>query len=119
MNAPYKNLMLLLLVSMTLAYCTKYTDGYNPQGGELPSSYIQVLDSTFTPAFDTIALGGSVKFINQSSMAHTIVSDDNTTIPSVLINPSSFYLFKKDTIGIIHYHCVEHPNAAGAIVIRP
>jgi hypothetical protein len=119
MNASHKYLILLLLVAMSLVYCTKYTDGYNPQGGDLPSSFVQVFDSTFSPAFDTIALGGSVKFINQSSMAHTIVSDDNTTIPSVLINSSSFYLFKKDTVGVIHYHCVEHPNAAGAIVIRP
>lgn len=120
MNISFNKIVFpLITAAFFLLQCTKYSDGYNPQGGDLPSSYIQILDSTFSPAIDTIALGGSIKFINQSSMAHTIVSDDNTTIPSTLVNPASSFLFKKDTTGIFHYHCVEHPAASGSIVILP
>lgn len=107
----------LALLSFVFYSCDKQI-GYNGAGGNLPSNYVYITDSAITPNSLRLSLGASVTFVNTSSQAHQIVSDDNVTIRTTIINPSTSYYYKKDTLGIFNYHCELHPTETGAIEFR-
>ncbi len=99
--------------------CGKQNSSFNPIGGTLPTKYITILDSTFSPVSITAAVGSSFTFLNSSTSAHTIISDDTVTFITPSMLPGTSFFFKKDTIGTISYHCKEHPSARGIIILRP
>lgn len=108
----------LLLTSLIwLSSCDKQI-GYNGVGGTLPSNYIYITDSTITPNSLRLSIGSSVTFVNTSSQAHQLVSNDNVTIHTPTINPSTSYYYKKDTVGVFNYHCELHPTETGSIEFR-
>ena len=116
-----KNAMIcvfILLFSAVLMSC----DGNGipePAGGELPTNYVMVKDSSFSPGLLTVVAGSSVTFVNNTSIAHTVMSDDSNTVKLVSIAPGTSYFWKKDTSGSFPYHCTLHPVARGTIVITP
>lgn len=107
----------ILIISTTFS-CIK-SGLSRPVGGELPTNYIIVKDSSFTPPILKVVSGSSITFVNNTSIAHTIISDDTLTIKAVSIASGTSYFFKKDTSGTFLYHCTLHPNARGTIIITP
>ncbi len=104
--------------------CAKTSENSSAQGGLLPTNYISIHDSSFTPSVLTVANGSSITFLNKTSIGHTVVSADSSTIVSPVIASSGSYYVKPDTIAgsapvNIYYHCKEHPNATGTIILRP
>lgn len=119
---PMKRLSILWAIVATMAIfvsCSKSNSNFNAVGGALPTKYISILDSTYSPVLLTVSIGSSITFVNSSSIAHTIVSDDTVTIKTPTLLPGTSFYYKKDTLGTFNYHCKEHPNARGTIVFRP
>jgi plastocyanin len=117
-----KNYLVTFILSffITIFISSCATEGMSePVGGELPTNYIIVKDSSFSPALLSIASGSSVTFVNNTAIVHTIISDDSTTIGRVVIEPGTSFYFKKDTTATIGYHCMLHPTARGIIDFRP
>ncbi|HPH84785.1 MAG TPA: hypothetical protein PLC48_04970 [Ferruginibacter sp.] len=115
---------LLAVASIGFYACNKDNANFTPVGGELPTHYITIQDSGFDPATLTIANGGSVTFLNSTTVDHTLLSDDSVVIRSAAIVPGSFFFVKPDTsLGLlpveINYHCVQHPSARGTIILTP
>jgi plastocyanin len=114
---------LLVLTLLGFYSCDKENDGFNTPGGLLPTKYITIEDSTFSPSTITVANGNSFTFLNSTGVAHTLMSDDSTTLASITIAPDSSYFFKPDTATTvpvdiyIPYHCVQHPSARGVIIL--
>jgi len=114
----------LLLTGLVLAgfcSCSKDED-FDAQGGQLPTHYINIMDSSFSPAVLTVAYGSSVTFLNKTTNGHTIVSEDSAAIVSPLIAPDLSYYVKPDTSSasaqiIVNYHCKEHPLVTGTIIL--
>ena len=104
---------LLLLISG----CEKVDQSYNPSGGNLPTNYVVVFDNSFSPSTLTLVGGNSVTFLNNGSGVHEIVSDDSVTIQSGLIAPQSYYYWKKDITGTYPYHCRQHPDVHGILIL--
>jgi len=126
MAAMKKNKLLFCLLALLLAgfyACEKDNEGFNTPGGLLPTKYINIKDSGFSPATITVANGNSFTFLNGTGTTHTLVSDDSTTLISIPIAPDSSYFFKPDTTTTlpvdiyIPYHCVQHPSARGTIIL--
>jgi plastocyanin len=117
----------LLLTGVLIAglySCTKTADDFDPQGGLLPSHYVDIKDNSFSPAVLSIANGSSITFLNKTTSNHTLVSDDSSTILSPAIPPNSFYFVKPDTLAgsatiYLNYHCKEHPAVTGTIILTP
>ncbi len=114
-----RNILLAGLLLAGIISCDKQNSGFNPQGGNIPTNYINILDSSFSPAVLTIAIGSSITFVNSTNTIRTIVSDDSVTIITPGIPAFGSYFYKKDTIGTFNYHCVEKPSARGTVVLRP
>src|SRR4051812_26672859 len=60
-----------------------------PAGGDLPTNYIMVKDSSFTPSLLTVVSGSSITFVNNTGATHTVMTDDSTTIRVVSIVPGT------------------------------
>ncbi len=118
-----KNRFILLLVTAVLVAalysCTKSADDFTAEGGLLPTHYIIIKDSSFSPATLTVATGSSITFVNDTDFEHSIVSDDSSAILSGVIAHKTSFFYKKDTVGIITYHCGLHPTVKGTIILRP
>ena len=117
-NTPRLCFVVLTLLSIAIVSCDK--NGISePAGGDLPTNYIMVKDSSFTPGLLTVVSGSSITFVNNTGIAHTVMTDDSTTIKMVAIAPGTSYFYKKDTSGTFPYHCTLHPVARGTIIITP
>lgn len=109
---------MVLFGAAVLWSCTKSSD-FEPQGGDLPTNYVMVQDSGFSPSVLTVVSGSSVTFVNNTGISHTIRTTDSITIPPVTIPDRSSFRFKKDTFGTFSYYCETHPVATGIIIITP
>ena len=111
---------LLAAVLTTAVYsCTKSSDDFEGQGGMLPTHYINIKDSSFSPVVLSVATGSSITFVNTTDFEHSIVDDDSSVILSGLMQRRTSFFFKKDTIGTINYHCGVHPGVKGTIILTP
>jgi len=90
-----------------------------PFGGALPTNYIIVNDSTFSPSSVTVVNGSSITFVNRSGTAKGIYSSDSIAINKQNIADNTSYFFKKDTIGTIIFRMAGKPSASGSITYTP
>ena len=119
-----KHLLLSGLLLTGLYSCSKDEEDFGAQGELLPTHYISILDSSFSPSLLTVAAGSSITFLNKTTVNHTMISDDSSTILSPAIAPNSFFYVKPDTLAgafavHINYHCKEHPAVKGEIILLP
>ncbi len=115
-----RNLSFLFMASFLLfSGCEKSTDDTKAVGGNLPTTYIIIKDSAFTPNQLSIVAGNNITFLNQTATAQTIISLDGITIPSTVIAAKESFVFKKDTTGTFFYKNANQPNATGRFTLRP
>jgi hypothetical protein len=101
-----------------LISCSKHTN-YDAKGGDLPTNYISILDSSFSPISLTVVSGSSITFVNNTAVPQSIISEDSVTIRSTIVAPNSSFIFKKDTSGVFFYHLTNKPAARAVFVITP
>ena len=118
-----KNLFIFLAF---LTFCSAFTscnkDGEGqsePVGGALPTNYIIVNDSIFSPSSVTVVNGSSITFVNRSGTAKGIYSSDSVVINKQNILSNASYFFKKDTVGTIIFRMAGKPSASGSITYTP
>jgi hypothetical protein len=116
MKKDLNYLLMIVLSGMIIASCTK---NENPNayaaGGGVPTNYISILDNGFSPSVLIVANGSSITFLNSTNNTHTLVSDDSTTLVTTPILPAKYFAFRKYFVGILNYHCVQHPSETGII----
>lgn len=114
-----RGLLSCFFIISAVCSCSQNDELFDAQGGTLPTNYILIKDGVFTPDAITVAAGSSFTFVNETNDEHSIVSDDSSAILSGIIRVNSSYYYKKDTVGVIRYHCGQHPSVSGAITFRP
>jgi hypothetical protein len=121
-NIRLEYFFLSVLMIAAVVSCKK-DDGKNIGGGNLPTTYIKILDSSFDPFAVTKVSGQSFTFLNNTTNVHQLMSDDSTEIVSGPIAPGASFVVTPDTAAlediIINYHCVQHPSARGTITLTP
>ncbi len=115
-----RSLSLFLVPSFLLFLsCEKSVEHAAPVGGNLPTTYVIIKDSSFKPSQISIVAGNSITFLNQTSKEQTIISFDSITIPATKIAANESFVFKKDTVGTFPYKNVTQTNAIGSFTLRP
>jgi plastocyanin len=81
---------------------------------------INITNNMFTPPQINIAVGGTVTWTNNDSIAHTVTDDlkDVGGPNSGTIDPGKTYSFKFTKAGSYQYHCEIHPSMRGTIVVK-
>jgi plastocyanin len=114
MNKIYLFLSLILIAS-----CTKIYDGAPGVGSSIPSNFIAVKDSSFTPALLDIVAGSTISFVNNTSSDKVIQSVDSLRIPATTIPAGQSFIFKSNTAGSFEYFRKDKPAVRGIINLRP
>ena len=107
-----------IVVSLLLFSCDKENKFATPQGGNLPTNYIIITSGEVTPLTTRVVMGSSITFVNNDDIAHAFITDDSTTFRTGPIEPHTSYFFQKDTMGNFPFHCEQHPEVRGLIIIE-
>jgi plastocyanin len=74
-------------------------------------------DSFFQPDTITIDLGFPVRWTNEGTVYHTVVSD-SALWGSTLLAPTWWFEVTFDSAGTFPYHCSEHDNMVGVVIAQ-
>ncbi len=73
--------------------------------------------SAFNPSPVTVAVGTTVRWTNDDTIAHD--STSNTSVwDSGNLNPGAHFDFTFQTAGTYPYHCALHPGMTGTVVVQ-
>ena len=119
-NKLISGLLALAVVAFTFSSCERECSGCSDAvGGLLPTNYIIIKDSAFSPSSITAVNGSSFTFVNNTGAIKGIYSLDSIIINKPTIQTTSSYFFKKDTVGTIYYHMAGKPSVVGSITLTP
>jgi hypothetical protein len=124
MNIMKYRLLVLFFSTIVITSCNKEGKGIpEAQGGLLPTNYITIKATSFSPANITAVKGSSFTFVNQSGAAQGIYSYDSVFLNKQGIADNTSYYFKKDTVSngpvTIFYFMAGKPSVAGSITLTP
>ena len=77
---------------------------------------VKILSTAFSPATVTIASGDTVKWTNNDTKTHQVVSNTGA-FASGIISPGKSYSHLFDTSGTYRYHDALHPSLTGKVVV--
>jgi len=80
--------------------------------------FVAARDSFFTPDTITIALGYPIRWTNEGSVYHTVVSD-SALWGSEFIAPTHWFEVRFDSAGTFPYHCSVHSGMTGTVIVTP
>lgn len=128
-----KQILYLLLCSISLMYftaCSKSSNTYGggPTGGNTggnsggntggsTGNTVSISNYTFSPTSLTIAKGTTVKWTNDDQVTHT-VTDDNGKFDSGNLPYGQTYSHTFSDTGTFHYHCSIHTYMKGTIIVQ-
>jgi plastocyanin len=116
MKKGFQYLLVIVFGGLLITSCSKNENANSYAAGNgLPTNYISILDNGFSPNVLIVPNGSSITFLNSSNSTHTLVSDDSTTLVTTPILPTKYFSYRKYFVGILNYHCVEHPSETGII----
>ena len=106
--------VMVLGLGAVLLTC-KPSDTFGIQPGTV---LVAARDSFFTP--DTIHVGfhKPVRWTNEGTVIHTVVSDSGLFGSSDL-SPTTWYQIQFDSVGTFSYHCSIHSGMTGTVIVDP
>jgi plastocyanin len=111
---------LIALVSiLVLAGCAATpSSSTTPSGGTGPASSavsVSLQNTAFNPSDITVAVGGTVTFTNNDSVAH-IIAGDGWTSPSLAAGATFSHTFA--SAGSFPIHCTIHPSMTANVTVK-
>jgi plastocyanin len=100
-------------VALGLLACHSADIGQPPPG----TIFVSARDSFFQAETVTVLTGRSVRWTNEGTVYHTVVSD-SLLWQSSLIPPRSWFEVRFDSRGTFDYHCSQHAGMRGTVIVR-
>jgi plastocyanin len=85
--------------------------------GNAPINYttrVSIQNSVFTPAEVTVMVSGSILWVNNDNVVHTVTADDGS-FDSGDLQPGATVGFTFNTVGPHPYHCKYHAEMNGLV----
>lgn len=85
--------------------------------GGTPINYttrVSIQNSAFTPAEVTVMVSGSILWVNNDNIVHTVTADDGS-FDSGDLQPGTSVGFTFNTVGPHPYHCKYHAEMTGLV----
>jgi plastocyanin len=95
-------LLLAVAAALTLSACPD--DLGAPVEGTV---FVSIKDTLFEPETITVEPGGSVRWTNDGTILHSVVSDSGL-FQSPLLSPTHWFDVRFDSLGAFPYHCSLH-----------
>jgi len=110
--------MVFFILALLLVQCSKSYNSNNNTGGGggNNSNVIYMKNSVFSSTNLTITVGGTVTWMNDDNMIHTVTADDGSfNSGDIQVNASFNKTF--NATGVYSYHCVYHSGMIGKITV--
>lgn len=110
--------LMVLITSFIFMECSKstYSNDNSGGGGSNSSNKIYMKNAAFSSTSFTIVVGGTVTWMNDDNMIHTVTADDGS-FNSGDIQVGSSFSKKFSSTGTYPYHCIYHSGMTGTIVV--
>jgi plastocyanin len=105
----------LLIVVLGLFLLNKLSN--QKKNNNSTQASVNIQNSAFNPSTLTVNQGTTVTWTNKDDTEHTIEADDNSFISETLPKDAQFD-FVFDVKGTFNYHCGNHPNEKGTIIVK-
>jgi len=108
---------LSVVVAVTLSACASGGSGGSSSGGGTGSTAVTVSmkNVAFSPSDVTVAVGGTVTFVNDDTVAHDVVGD---SWDSGQLAPGASFAQTFPTAGTFAFHCSIHPSMTGSVTVK-
>jgi plastocyanin len=109
----------LIPCAFILAAVAVLACGKEDIGGIQPGTvFVAARDSFFQPDTINVSVGLPVRWTNEGSVNHTVVSDSALWTSNALA-PTWWFEVRFDSAGTYAYHCSLHSGMIGAVVVSP
>jgi amicyanin len=81
------------------------------------TNVITIDNFTFTPPELTVAVGTTVKWVNQDDIPHVVVNKDKV-FRSKALDTDDSYSFTFASAGTFDYFCGLHPHMVGKVIVK-
>jgi plastocyanin len=109
-----------LLAAVVLVGCSATvapSGGSSSTGTPKTTAQVTLRNIAIQPATVTIAVGGTVTWVNQDPMTHNLADDAGNWGSGPMASGKSYsHQFSK--AGTFPYHCTIHPSMTGEIVVK-
>ena len=83
-----------------------------------PTAEIKIDNFSFAPATLTVKAGTQITWTNGDDIPHTVVSDDDHTLKSKVLDTDEKFTFTANKPGTYSYFCSIHPKMTGKVVVE-
>ena len=104
----------MILVGFLFLSCSKNNDEIVDDPAVSNDNKVSMKNSTFSPATLGFAVGGTVTWINEDNMIHTVTADDGS-FDSGDIQPGATFKRTFTMPGTVPYHCTYHRSMTGSV----
>ncbi len=105
---------ILFIIFLTLLFTAGCNDDDNDD--TQPANEVQMSTSSFMPQTLTVPLGTTVRWVNSSSVNHTVTINDELFDEAV--SPAEAFSYTFSTAGTYNYICTIHAGMSGTIVVQ-
>jgi plastocyanin len=113
MRKSVGRLLVALGVVLALHACAGTDIDAPPEG----AVFVSIKDNVFQPDSVTVAPGVSVRWTNDGTVLHSVVSDSGR-YQSELLSPTFWFEVRFDSLGSFPYHCSLHEGVVGTIIVQ-
>ena len=107
---------LAYLVALSLVVMSILVPSAEAQGGQQTAT-VSIRDFYFSPAQLTVEPGTTVRWVNEGSVPHNVISTDGGPLASEILQPGSAYQFTFQNPGTYAYYCAIHPAMTASITV--
>lgn len=86
-------------------------------GGQGYAQTVSITTSSFDPQIVFAVQGGTILWVNNDNMTHTVTSDSGNELNSPIIPPGATYAHTFTKVGTYPYHCNFRPYLTGSVVV--
>jgi plastocyanin len=105
----------IIFVYFLFLSCSKSNDNLVDNTGVNTDNKVYMKNSIFSPSTLTFVAGGTVTWINDDNMVHTVTAD-NGSFNSGDMQPGATFSRTFKNPGTFTYHCVHHSGMTGTII---
>lgn len=111
-----KYLLFLIVTIIVISGCSQKTTENKTTPSEVKENIINIKDFSFQPSELTINTRETITWIQQDSVAHTVVSSG--LFQSNPLSTGEEFTFTFTKPGTYNYNCGIHPSMKGKIIVK-
>ncbi len=88
------------------------------QNSSSNKSEVKIDNFSFAPPTVTVPVGATVTWVNHDDVPHTIVSSEEKTLKSPVLDTDEKFSYTFTKAGTYSYYCGIHPKMTGSVVVK-